>query len=313
MATAKNTTSKQKKKKKRKKGSKAPGRYAQIIRKLFFDKYKPGLTRLDFTSAEVEEAKKQFLKKASGTEARNKSDVLYHYRYRGELPEDIRKTVNGDQVWIIRGTGQAMYRFEAVARAYAYIRPRDGLTRIKVPDQTPGIIAQYALDDEQALLAKIRYNRLVDIFTGIAASSLQSHLRTKVADVGQVEVDEVYVGVNRHGVQYVLPVQAKGREKEKNVHNIVQIEQDIAMCRTKPKFKSAVCLPIAATLLEENVIALMTFTFDGIGTASILDERHYELVPLGIISAADLLAYQQTAQGTFLPAAAPPPEADATA
>ncbi len=31
-------------------------------------------------------------------------------------------------------------------------------------DATPGIIELYAFSDEQALLAKLRYNRLVDIF-----------------------------------------------------------------------------------------------------------------------------------------------------
>jgi hypothetical protein len=48
----------------------------------------------------------------------------------------------------------------------------------KVPDSTPGVVAKYALSAEQALLAKVRYNRLVDIFTGVACSSLQNHLRT---------------------------------------------------------------------------------------------------------------------------------------
>lgn len=30
---------------------------------------------------------------------------------------------------------------------------------VKVPDSTPGLIVKYALSDEQALLAKARYNR----------------------------------------------------------------------------------------------------------------------------------------------------------
>jgi len=38
----------------------------------------------------------------------------------------------------------------------------------------------YALGDEQALLAKLRYNRLLDIFTGVVCYSLQNHLRTNV-------------------------------------------------------------------------------------------------------------------------------------
>jgi hypothetical protein len=97
---------------------------------------------------------------------------------------------------------------------------------IKVPDATPGIIAKYALTDEQALLAKLRYNRLVDLFTALTCYSLQSHLRTSVTGIGGVETDELYVGMDRHGVQYVLPVQAKGGRDRLGV---VQIEQDIAL------------------------------------------------------------------------------------
>jgi hypothetical protein len=63
-----------------------------------------------------------------------------------------------------------------------------------VPDATPGIVAKYSLNDEQALLAKVRYNRLIDIFTGVTCYSLQNHLRTTVAELGQVETDEIYVG-----------------------------------------------------------------------------------------------------------------------
>ena len=46
---------------------------------------------------------------------------------------------------------------------------------IKIPDATPGIVQKYALADEQALLAKLRYNRLLDIFTGVTCYSLQNH------------------------------------------------------------------------------------------------------------------------------------------
>jgi hypothetical protein len=180
--------------------------YRSIIMKVFFDAYEEGATQVSFSREAMEAAKEE-----KAGKGRNLGDILYRYRYRSELPQAIRDKLAPGFAWIIRGTGPSTYRFDAVEEGYAYIRPRAGQLRIKVPDQTPGIIVDYALNDEQALLAKIRYNRLLDIFTGIAASSLQSHLRTKVPDVGQVEVDEIYVGVDSHGVQYVLPVQAKGR------------------------------------------------------------------------------------------------------
>ncbi len=42
---------------------------------------------------------------------------------------------------------------------------------VKVPDATPGLVTKYALDDEQGLLARLRYNRLIDIFTGLVCYS----------------------------------------------------------------------------------------------------------------------------------------------
>ncbi len=58
------------------------------------------------------------------------------------------------------------------------------LSETKIPDSTPGIVMMYALSDEQALLARLRYNRLIDIFTAVTCYSLQNHLRTAVPNVG---------------------------------------------------------------------------------------------------------------------------------
>jgi hypothetical protein len=110
--------------------------------------------------------------------------------------------------WTIELAGRGRYRF--VLGAINRIVPRPDLVAIKIPDATPGIIASYALSDEQALLAKVRYNRLIDVFLGIASYSLQNHIRTTVKGIGQIEIDEVYVGVSRTGQQFVVPVQAKG-------------------------------------------------------------------------------------------------------
>jgi hypothetical protein len=90
------------------------------------------------------------------------------------------------------------------------IVPNENMALTKVPDATPGVVAKYALSDEQALLAKVRYNRLVDIFTGVACYSLQNHLRTTVPNMRQLETDEIYIGVDKKGAHYVFPVQAKG-------------------------------------------------------------------------------------------------------
>lgn len=117
--------------------------------------------------------------------------------------------------------------------------------------------------------------------------SLQSHLRTTVPGMGQVETDEVYIGLDRRGAHYVFTVQAKGG---KDKMSIVQIEQDFAMCAAK--FPLLICRPIAAQFMEDDLIALFDFedTEEGLAVSS---ERHYRLVPPEAMTAADLKAYRQ--------------------
>jgi hypothetical protein len=259
--------------------------YESCIKHVFNARYTKGASSVDFTRADVEKAAEKL-----GLDPKNVGDLIYAYRYRRDLPAEIAERARKDEVWIIRGTGSAKYRFASVAIDYAYIKPRSGLAETKIPDATPGAIAMYALDDEQALLARVRYNRLIDIFLGVASYSLQSHLRTQVGDIGQVETDEVYVGIDRQGAHYVFPVQAKGGDDR---HSIVQIEQDIAMC--KAKFPSCICRPIAAQFIGREKIALFTFEEARGGEAKILNERHYMLVEPNQISKEDLENYRKLA------------------
>jgi hypothetical protein len=158
------------------------------------------------------------------------------------------------------------------------------MAQIKVPDSTPGVIEKYRLSDEQALLAKLRYNRLLDIFTGVTCYSLQNHLRTTVPEMGQVETDELYIGIDRRGAHYVFPVQAKGG---KDKISIVQIEQDYAMC--KDKFPSLICRPIATQFSGENIVV---FGFEDTDAGlRIASEKHYKLVPHDQVTAEDLKTY----------------------
>jgi hypothetical protein len=269
----------------RKKKNSTKKMYASVIKHVFDGNYTKGASSVNFTRDDVEDAAKKL-----GLDPKNVGDVIYSYRYRRDLPAEIAERARKGEVWIIRGTGSAKYRFDSVAIDYAYIKPRSGLAETKVPDATPGAIAMYALDDEQALLARVRYNRLIDIFLGVASYSLQSHLRTQVGDIGQVETDEVYVGIDRQGAHYVFPVQAKGGDDR---HSIVQIEQDIALC--KAKFPSCICRPIAAQFIGKEKIALFTFEEGRNGEAKILNERHYMLVEPNQISKEDLENYRKLA------------------
>ena len=157
----------------------APNRYQAIIELIFSTHHQAGVTAFEFTRDEFVDAAlamKLVLPKNIG-------DVLYSVRYRTELPQTIRDAAEPGREWIIEGAGRGRYRFRQVA--LNRIVPRDDLVSIKIPDATPEIIGAYALGDEQALLAKVRYNRLIDVFLGITSYSLQNHLRTTVAGVGR--------------------------------------------------------------------------------------------------------------------------------
>jgi len=254
--------------------------YASIIEKIFKSKFRPGLREIDFEREDIV----KFGNKLKIDLPKNLGDLVYSFRYRAAFPESIQSKAGKGEAWIIRPTGRAKYRFVLVADKP--IVPNEQMTATKVPDSTPGVIAKYALSDEQALLARVRYNRLVDIFLGIACYSLQNHLRTTAPNMGQVETDELYVGVDRRGSHYVVPIQAKGG---KDRLSIVQIEQDLAVCASK--FPSLICRPVAAQFMKDDVIALFEFEQDEKGL-SVSMEKHYKLVPPDEVTEADLDLYR---------------------
>jgi hypothetical protein len=263
---------------------KKPGRYPQIIEHIFLAHFKKGKDIVEFDRDDVRAACEKL-----GVElVKNIEDLVYSFRYRAALPESIRSKAPIGKAWIIQPAGTAKYRF--VLRAVATIVPTQGMAETKIPDATPGLVAMYALNDEQGLLAKVRYNRLIDLFSGVVCYSLQNHLRTAIANMGQIETDELYVGVDRKGAHYVFPVQAKGGTDKLS---IVQIEQDFALCATK--FPSLICRPVAAQFVEGNLIALFEFEDSKEGVV-IARERHYRLVPRDELSDAELRAYQKRAE-----------------
>jgi hypothetical protein len=254
--------------------------YTQIIEAIFFAHYREGDTQVAFQRSEINEtANRLGLGQIS-----NVGDDVYSFRFRTELPERVKATATAGSEWIIRQAGIGHYVF--VLSGLANITPNEHLVVTKIPDATPGVISTYALDDEQALLAKLRYNRLIDIFVGITCYSLQNHLRTTVPDMGQIEIDELYIGLDSRGAHYVLPVQAKGG---KDKLSIVQIEQDIAWC--KQRFPHLLYRPIAAQFMTDDVIALFEFeeTDDGIGITA---EKHYRLVASNELTAEELARYR---------------------
>lgn len=186
--------------------SKELNRYSRLIESIFAKYFRKGINEIVFKRSEIEESAEEL----NIILPKNLGDILYTFRYQSELPESITSTAPNGYEWMIRPAGRSKYKLALVQQSL--VIPSNMMAETKIPDATPGIISRYALNDEQAALAKIRYNRLVDIFTGLTCYSLQNHLRTAVLEMGQVETDEIYIGIDKRGVHYVLPVQAKGRK-----------------------------------------------------------------------------------------------------
>lgn len=254
--------------------------YAKILETIFFDKYQGDEKPFGFDRDDIRAA----AAKVGVNVPKNLGDVLYAYRYRSAVSESISNTEPEGRQWAIVGAGRGKYCFKLVK--LLRLVPNPDFCVIKIPDSTPEIISKYAQGDEQALLAKLRYNRLIDTFLGITAYSLQNHLRTSVRSLGQIEIDEVYVGVDKTGTHYVVPVQAKGGVDQSSV---VQTRQDIAWC--KAAYPDLVCRPVTAQLMSDGVIALFELTSQK-DEISVAEEKHYRLVNSDDIVKDDLDFYK---------------------
>jgi hypothetical protein len=257
-----------------------PNRYKILIERVFFSHWAEGKTEFEFARDElVTNALEMDVKLP-----KNLGDILYALRFRIGYPDSIVATQPKGQEWIIEGAGRALYRFRLVKAIR--ILPNENLAHTSIPDATPELIRAYALDDEQALLAIVRYNRLVDTFLGITTYSLQNHLRTTVKGIGQIEIDELYVGLDKYGCHYVIPVQAKGG---KDQIGVVQTTQDIRF--VEQKFPGMRCRAVSAQFMENSVVALFELTLQD-DEVKVVDERHYKLVQAGELDPIAIRSYR---------------------
>lgn len=262
------------------KKTKVPSRYHLLIEKIFFDQYTKGTTEILFERKALKDAASAL----DVTLPDNLGDVIYSLRFRTPMPTRVQATQPKGREWVIELVGRSKYRFRLVT--INRVIPNPNLTTIRIPDSTPEIIGSYALDDEQALLAKVRYNRLIDIFLGLTTFSLQNHLRTTVRDIGQIEIDELYIGLDKYGCHYVIPVQAKGGRDQIST---VQTAQDTAWCAQRyPKLR---CRAISAQFITSDQITLFELKVEG-DQLKIIEERHYKLVPSGELDCKEIVAYR---------------------
>ena len=198
--------------------------YAAIIEHIFVQRWRKDTKQVEFHRSDIETVAAEL----GVALPKNLGDLIYSFRFRRGLPPAIMQTAPAGSEWIIELSGGSTYRFRLAP--VSRIAPQAALALIEIPDATPEIVLRYAQGDEQALLAKLRYNRLIDIFLGLTTYSLQNHLRTSTKAANgrtQIEIDELYVGLDVDGQHYIVPVQAKAGNDQ---IGIVQTQQDVQFC-----------------------------------------------------------------------------------
>lgn len=205
----------------------------------------------------------------------NPYDPRYNVKSRGGFPDEMRAVAPEGMEWRIDTLGKGKYAFVLAKIGEGVILPSLGMKRIKMLDAIPSIVERYSRRDEQALLARIRYNNLVGVFLGLSVYSLQSHWKTSAGTGAPIEIDEVYVGMDANGCHYVVPVEAKSVGPRENV-TAKQILDNHRAASTQ--FPGANVVSVAAKVMDDYAIAMWRLDVDvASGTVTSAFERHYEL------------------------------------
>ena len=209
---------------------------------------------LAFTTADILEVQNEL--GLSG----NPYDLKYNQKGRGELPVEIRSTAPAGMEWRVIATKKGEYAFTLRPEGQDRIDIDVSLPAIPVLDAIPSIVELYARKDEQALLARIRYNNLVGVFLEISAHSLQSHWKTAAAVTGiPTEIDEVYVGFDRDGRHFIVCLEAKSKGSREALSAEQVLSAHMAARRAFPK---SLIVSVGAKAIDDHTLVLIRFEVD---------------------------------------------------
>jgi hypothetical protein len=224
-----------------------PSNSALLMEAIFRQHYRDGRNSVPFERDDIPKAAQQLGVRVP----KNLGGTIYQLRYSERMPAGIDATAPAGMEWVIRGKGPAKYAFELVEQAW--FAPDPSLEIVELPSATPRIVEQHQIDDEQALLSRLRHSQVIAHATGLVVEHLQSHVRSGTPS-GQVEVDDLYVGTDRTGRQYAVPVEAKGVSG--NI-SLVQVEQGADFCLYR--MPELACVPLGAKLGADGSIYVFLF------------------------------------------------------
>lgn len=104
--------------------------------------------------------------------------------------------------------------------------------------------------------------------------------------IGQIEIDELYFGIDRDGCHYAIPVQAKGGTDQISV---VQTKQDLAWCHQR--FPGLRARAISAQFMEDDKVAMFELSVAD-NQVVVVEEKHYKLVPAEAIDRTAIISYR---------------------
>ena len=222
--------------------------YDEVILEVFMRHYQAGVDRLIFEKDELAEI---CLK--HGITVRNIPDIIYTYRVRRMLPAKILDTGH----WAIEPSGRGTYAFLLLSNPPHFDIPLQDYAPVDIYNSIPEVVEGLLRQDEQSLLTRILYNRLVDIFSGLTCFHIQNHYRSFVTDGGEVELDAIYVGVDKTGKLFVLPVEAKSQGESEMIGRIQISQMDKLVRQDFPNLNRRI---LAIKALQDETIAIIEFS-----------------------------------------------------
>jgi hypothetical protein len=244
----------------------------KVMQRVFEKRYTAGSSEVLFSMDDIRDAIEAVAKTRPAYRERNVADVRYEYTSgRRPLPESIDKL----GPWMIQGRGKGRYALVKLGASPA-ISIQEDLLSILLPSATPDIVLEYAGTDEQGLLAKVNYNRLLDIFLKITCYHLQNHWRTSIKNKGQCEIDDLYVGLDINGKQFVIPVEAKCASERLSRTQVAQII-DFA----RDRYPKLIIRPVGVQEMRDGSMVLIEFApASNPDDIKIKEMRRYKLVPM---------------------------------
>ena len=221
--------------------------YDQVISEVFRKHYIGRHERLEFDKDELVAACQ-----ARGLTVRNIPDIIYTFRIRRNLPSEIRDAGH----WAIEPAGRGRYAFRPLRNPPRFDLRLADISAVDIPNAIPEVVEPLLRADEQSLLTRVLYNRLVDIFTGLTCFHIQNHYRAFVRDHGEVEVDALYVGVDRQGGLFVVPAEAKSAN-EADIIGRIQVSQMVKL--VKQDFPHLSARILAVKSLADGTIGFIEF------------------------------------------------------